>query len=110
MRSRGDIGATCARVAAALRAALGEGFAISIEDCASQIGSGSMPEERLPSTALVVRPVGKASGRVIASVEHRLRALPVPVIGRIADNALWLDARCLLPRDEAAFVDNLKSL
>jgi L-seryl-tRNA(Ser) seleniumtransferase len=110
MRSRGDIAATCGRVAGALQGALGDGYAVAVEDCASQIGSGSMPEERLPSAALVIRPVGKASGRVIAAVERRLRALPVPVIARIADNALWLDARCLLPRDEPAFIDNLKSL
>jgi L-seryl-tRNA(Ser) seleniumtransferase len=109
-RSRDDIAAACGRVAASLQAALGDGFAVTIEPCASQIGSGSMPEERLPSTGLVVRPVGKASGRVIASVESRLRALPVPVIGRIADNALWLDVRCLMPHDEPAFLDNLKSL
>ncbi|HEX5638581.1 MAG TPA: L-seryl-tRNA(Sec) selenium transferase [Burkholderiaceae bacterium] len=110
MRPRVDIAATCGRVAGALRGALGDGYSVAVEDCASQIGSGSMPEERLPSTALVVRPVGKASGRVIAAVERRLRGLPVPVIARIADNALWLDARCLLPRDEPAFIDNLKSL
>ena len=110
MRSREDIRAACARLADPLRARLGERFEVAIEECASQIGSGSMPEERLPSMALVVRPVGKASGRVIESVERRLRGLPVPVIGRIAGNALWLDARCLLPRDEPPFVDNLKSL
>jgi len=110
MRSREDIRAACARLADPLRARLGERFEVAIEECASQIGSGSMPEERLPSMALVVRPQGKASGRVIESVERRLRGLPVPVIGRIAGNALWLDARCLLPQDEPSFVDNLKSL
>ncbi len=110
MRSREDIRAACARLADPLRARLGERFEVAIEECASQIGSGSMPEERLPSTALVVRPQGKASGRVIESVERRLRGLPVPVIGRIAGNAMWLDARCLLPQDEPSFVDNLKSL
>ena len=109
-RTRDDIRATCERVAAPLRAALGDGFSTSIEECASQIGSGSMPEERLPSAAIVVRPCGKARGRVIEAVEARLRALPVPVVARIADNALWLDARCLLPKDEQAFVHNLKSL
>lgn len=110
VRTRDDIRAGCTRLASPLAAALGERFAVTVEDCASQIGSGSLPAERLPSAALVVRPVGKGSGRVIESVERRLRALAVPVIGRIADNALWLDGRCLLPRDEPAFVDNLKSL
>ena len=110
MRSREDIRSACARLADPLRARLGECFEVAIEECASQIGSGSMPEERLPSMALVVRPVGKASGRVIESVERRLRGLPVPVIGRIAGNALRLDARCVLPRDEPSFVDNLMSL
>jgi L-seryl-tRNA(Ser) seleniumtransferase len=110
IRSRDDIRAACARLKGVLDTALGERFTVGVEDSASQIGSGSMPEERLPSAALVVRPLGRASGRVIEAVERRLRALPVPVLGRIADNALWLDARCLLPRDEPAFVENLKSL
>jgi L-seryl-tRNA(Ser) seleniumtransferase len=37
-----------------------------------------------------------------------LRRLPLPVIGRIADQALILDLRCL--EDEAGFVSNLDSL
>jgi L-seryl-tRNA(Ser) seleniumtransferase len=109
-RGRADVHAACRRLTAALGAALGERYAVTVEDCASQIGSGSMPEERLPSAALVVRPLGKAGGRVVQSLEQRLRALPVPVLGRIADNALWLDLRCLLPRDEPAFAANLASL
>ena len=109
-RRASDIRAACERIAAAMRPSLAPAFAVAIEDCASQIGSGSMPVERLPSAALVIRPSGKASGRVIERLQDRLRALPVPVIGRIAEGALWLDARCLLPRDEAAFVENLRAL
>ncbi len=37
-----------------------------------------------------------------------LRALPVPVIGRVEANALVLDFRCL--EDETGFADNLTSL
>jgi L-seryl-tRNA(Ser) seleniumtransferase len=37
-----------------------------------------------------------------------LRRLPVPVIGRIEDQALVLDLRCL--DDEGAFAENLAAL
>jgi L-seryl-tRNA(Ser) seleniumtransferase len=109
-RKQAEVRAACERIAAALKSAVAPAFAVSVEDCASQIGSGSMPAERLPSAALVVRPDGKVSGRAIERLQDRLRALPTPVIGRIADGALWLDVRCLWPRDEAAFVENLKVL
>jgi L-seryl-tRNA(Ser) seleniumtransferase len=109
-RTRDDVCSTAERLHAPLAASLGPDFAVSVEDCASQIGSGSMPVERLSSAALVVRPVGRVRGSVIAGLEARLRMLPVPVIGRIADGALWLDARCLLARDETAFLENLKTL
>jgi L-seryl-tRNA(Ser) seleniumtransferase len=109
-RTRDDVRGACERLLAPVFDALGANWSVQIEDCASQIGSGSMPVERLPSAALVIRPVGKARGRVIESLEDRLRALPIPVIGRIADSALRLDLRCLMPRDEPAFIANLATL
>ena len=109
-RRQAEVLAACERIAGALKSAVAPAFAVSVEECASQIGSGSMPAERLPSAALVVRPGGKLSGRAIERLQDRLRALPTPLIGRIADGALWLDVRCLLPRDEAAFLENLKVL
>jgi len=39
-----------------------------------------------------------------------LRALPRPVIGRIADNALQLDLRCLEANEEAEFAAQLGQL
>jgi L-seryl-tRNA(Ser) seleniumtransferase len=109
-RRQPEIRAACERVFGALKSAVAPSFSVAVEDCASQIGSGSMPSERLPSAALVLRPAGKVSGRAIERLQDRLRALPTPVLGRIANGALWLDLRCLWPRDEAAFGKNLKAL
>ncbi|MGH6610699.1 MAG: L-seryl-tRNA(Sec) selenium transferase [Burkholderiaceae bacterium] len=105
-RSQPDIRAACERVTAALK----DKFEVTVRDCASQIGSGSLPAERLPSAALVIRVPGKASGRAVEQLQATLRALPIPIIGRIADGALWLDLRCLLPCDEATLIEQLRSL
>ncbi|MBC8118841.1 MAG: L-seryl-tRNA(Sec) selenium transferase, partial [Burkholderiaceae bacterium] len=109
-RRQADIRLLGERIAMAITAALAPAFVVTLEDCASQVGSGSMPTDRLPSAAIVIRPHGKVSGRIVERLQDRLRALPTPIIGRIADGALWLDLRCLMPRDEAAFIANLASL
>jgi L-seryl-tRNA(Ser) seleniumtransferase len=80
---------------------------VSVESTLSQIGSGSLPVDRLPSVALVIRPT-KKSGGVLHEIEAALRGLPIPVIGRIHDGALWLDLRCL--DDENDFVAQLDTL
>jgi L-seryl-tRNA(Ser) seleniumtransferase len=88
-----------------LQRALGENFTVSAEPMFSQIGSGALPVEQLPSYGLVVRhTTGKRNGRALMKLEKALRELPRPVIGRIADDALRLDLRCLEAADEAAFL------
>ena len=77
-----------------------------VERVSSQIGSGSLPVDRLPSAGLVVRPRGRRAGG-LHTLEAQLRGLPVPVIGHIADGALQLDLRCLDGSDENEFVDQL---
>jgi L-seryl-tRNA(Ser) seleniumtransferase len=72
----------------------------------SQIGSGSLPVDRLPSAGFAVRPQGKKGG-VLNRIEAALRGLPRPVIGRIEDGALLLDLRCLAAHEETEFATNL---
>ncbi len=81
----------------------------------SQIGSGALPVDQLPSYGLVVRAGnvangGKRHGRALDRLEKALRQLPRPVIGRIANDALWLDCRCLEERDETLFSTQLLDL
>ena len=94
-----------------LQRALGDGFTVSAEPMFSQIGSGALPVEQLPSYGLAVRhATGKRSGRALMKLEKALRELPRPVIGRIADDALRLDLRCLEAADEAAFLAQCEAL
>jgi L-seryl-tRNA(Ser) seleniumtransferase len=75
----------------------------------SQIGSGAMPVEQLPSHGLAIRPVKGKRGS-LERLDATLRALSRPVIGRIADKALWLDLRCLEESEEAAFTEQCGEL
>ena len=74
---------------------------VAVIDCASQVGSGAAPTQRLASAGLAIRP---GSARLAAA----FRALPTPVIGRVQDGAFILDLRCL--ENEAAFVAQLERL
>jgi L-seryl-tRNA(Ser) seleniumtransferase len=104
-----DVEAAAGRLASPYGAALGEAFAITVEPCRSQIGSGALPVDLLPSAALVARPASaRDKGRALDGLAAALRALPLPVVGRVADDALWLDLRCL--HDEAAFAAQLYGL
>ncbi|AET90644.1 selenocysteine synthase [Burkholderia sp. YI23] len=96
------------RIEPALQRMLGDAFAVSAEPMFSQIGSGALPVDVLPSYGLAVRAAGgKRAGGQLNRVEKRLRDLPRPVLGRIADGALRLDLRCLEEADEAAFIAQL---
>ncbi len=102
-RSASDIRAQAERLLGALRSAFAGIAEVAVEPCLSQIGSGALPTERIPSFALAVRPAGKRAGRLLLGIERGLRELPTPVIARIADAALLLDLRCLETESEAEF-------
>ena len=71
-------------------------FEASVVALQGQIGSGSLPIERLESAGLALVPRDrKMAGRALDELAAALRALPVPVIGRISDDRLLLDLRCL---------------
>jgi L-seryl-tRNA(Ser) seleniumtransferase len=86
-----------------------EQFQVAVESTCSQVGSGALPVDRLESAALkITRPGLRRPGKALELLAKAFRELPLPVAGRIADDALWFDLRCL--EDEAEFVDNLREL
>jgi L-seryl-tRNA(Ser) seleniumtransferase len=100
-RRQEEIRTVALRVLPFLENSLKEAARVEVSDCLSQVGSGSLPIDRLPSVALRITTEGS-----LEALAAQLRALPIPVIGRIHDGALWLDLRCL--DDEAAFTENLR--
>jgi L-seryl-tRNA(Ser) seleniumtransferase len=104
-RTRADVTAQAARLQPALASVLGSTYLVETTDCNSQVGSGALPLDTLPSAGLMVRAEGSGALERLAGA---LRALPRPVIGRIIGDGLLLDLRCL--EDEAEFVSNLSAL
>ncbi|MFT7772386.1 L-seryl-tRNA(Sec) selenium transferase [Roseateles sp.] len=75
-------------------AAVAPRFTVEAVALQSQIGSGSLPVERLPSAGLAIA-AADGRGRSLDALATALRGLPRPVIGRINDDRLLLDLRGL---------------
>lgn len=73
-------------------------FDLASEECWSQIGSGSLPVDRLPSWAITFTPKD-GRGSTLLSLANRWRRLNQPVIGHLRDGRMWLDLRCLDDED-----------
>jgi L-seryl-tRNA(Ser) seleniumtransferase len=99
-RPEGEIRATAERLAVAIGARW-PAREVTIEACRSQIGSGALPVDLLPSVAVSI------GGKALNEMAKFLRTLPRPVLGRVTGGRLMLDCRCLEEADEAAFIAQL---
>jgi L-seryl-tRNA(Ser) seleniumtransferase len=84
-------------------------FLVAATDLNSQIGSGTLPLREIASAGLRVSPVNP--GRTHEQVDQLtrgMRNLPRPVIGRVRDESLWMDLRCL--EGEQEFLAQLDEL
>lgn len=68
---------------------------IKAEPCESQIGGGSLPLERIKSTAVTLKPENMST----AELEECMRFLPVPIIPRTANDKIIMDVRTLSRAD-----------
>ena len=107
-RPASDMQAQAERLIPQLHAALTQcGLSLKAQSVKSQIGSGSLPVERLPSVALAIEASTKAHEKNIVRLERLLRASATAVIGRLSEKTLLLDLRCLTADKETVFVGHV---
>jgi L-seryl-tRNA(Ser) seleniumtransferase len=104
-RARADIKAQAERLRPAMAQVFGDHYLVEVCDCDSQVGSGALPLDTIPSAGLIVRCRDTAA---LDQLTTALRGLRSPVIGRIVDNGLLLDLRCL--ENEGALLSVLSTL
>ena len=75
---------------------------IGFADDFSQMGSGSLPEQNLPTTVVTI------AGIDLDRLAFELRQAETPVIGRIKDGRFQIDPRTLLPGDEELLIAALR--
>lgn len=97
-RSREVVLGTAQALLPLLTAALAPRFTATVVELNSQIGSGSLPIERLPSAGLAIAPALQSKrgiGTALEALSSALRGLPLPMIGRVEEDRLLLDCRCI---------------
>lgn len=84
------------RLYSKLKQVINSNCEISIEDCESQIGGGSLPLERIKSASLLFKPINIST----ASLEKQLRLIETPIIGRIVNDYFLIDLRTVLDNED----------
>jgi L-seryl-tRNA(Ser) seleniumtransferase len=86
-----------------LETLLGNDFHLALQDSTSQIGSGAMPTEELPTVVITIENA-KLSANAIAK---KFRQADPPIIGRIQDEKFLLDLRTIF--DAKDIIPNFNS-
>ncbi len=67
------------------------GVTLSLRKGSSMSGGGSLPTQQIPTVLVALRSEGLSAARI----DEKLRALPVPVVARIAEDEILFDPRTL---------------
>ena len=108
-RTTEEIKSIAERVLPPVIKSLGNIAIVEIVKCNSQVGSGSLPNELLPSFGISIKnKSNKRDGLFPIKLSKALRELPTPIISRIKGGSVILDLRCL--EKENLFVEQFNSL
>jgi L-seryl-tRNA(Ser) seleniumtransferase len=95
-RSVDEIAAFGRGIVPRLAQALGPEFRVALCDEMSQIGSGALPTEEIPTKAIAIEHTSLGAERIAS----RFRAARPPIVGRIKDGRFLLDLRAIFDADE----------
>ncbi|MDE0316698.1 MAG: L-seryl-tRNA(Sec) selenium transferase [Candidatus Poribacteria bacterium] len=100
-RSIDELHGIAKEIADRLKIVFAETITVEITETHSQIGSGSLPVETLPSVAVVLNPLEISAEKL---AEHFRRG-SVPIIGRIENDQLWFDVRTLYEKEQKQLIE-----
>jgi L-seryl-tRNA(Ser) seleniumtransferase len=103
---RAPLEAVAARAAAWQSALAKRGIQGAIVELTVAMGGGSLAEEPLPSVGLAI---DSAEGASASALAYRLRRGDPPVLARIHEGRLLLDARTVLPGEDEALLEGVIS-
>ena len=106
-RPAAEIRTQAERLAPKVVEALAPRYEVAVSECHSQVGSGALPVDTLPSYGLRISAADE-SDEASRQLAESMRRLAVPVIGRINKGAYFLDLRCLDREEE--FIAQLEHL
>jgi L-seryl-tRNA(Ser) seleniumtransferase len=95
-----ELGRRARKLAAALRKALPDSAAVEVNDGASQVGSGAVPVETLPTKVVALRSAAQAP----EELARRLRYGTPPVFARVYRDAVLFDLRTIQPDEDRTVV------
>ena len=96
-----DLHITANEIVGRLKKIFAETVAVDIAETHSQIGSGSLPVETLPSVAIVLNPLKISVGKLAEYFRHG----STPIIGRVQDEQLWFDVRTVFEKEQKQLIE-----
>ncbi len=78
-----------------------------IVDGESMVGGGSLPGNTLPTKVVAIGVSGKGASKTHV-LARKLRALEIPIVGRVSGDVLFLDPRTVLPEEDETVIRALK--
>ena len=99
-RTPSELSASADALAAAIRSECGPAWRVGVRSTEAEVGGGSLPGLRLPSSAISIAVEGWSADRLARA----FRGGDPPVIGRIEQDRFLLDLRTLLEGDELEIV------